>query len=173
MRPGLAGRIATPEIEAQNPALREHPRRHFDDPLAHDERRPAAQEHCVGAGHEIAAEVEIPELFPPGEKRSEAVALHQQLKHSARGLTLIGHRGIDEDFVEGKPLGDALGQFDVGENAAEIAKLRGRSRSKILSSEASVTCSRTCCTEAAISSRRRRGQLLQPGHDFAHSDVGS
>ncbi len=166
--------FATPEIEAQNPALREHPRRHFDDPLAHDERRPAAQEHCVGAGHEIAAEVEIPELFPPGEKRSEAVALHQQLKHSARGLTLIGHRGIDEDFVEGKPLGDALGQFDVGENAA-----RDRQIARTLPLENPVQRGERHLLEnllhrgGDILTPPARGQLLQPGHDFAHPDVGS
>ena len=95
------------------------------------------------------------------------------MKHSARGLTLIGHRRIDEDFVEGKPLGDALGQFHVGEDAARRGQI-----ARTLALENPVERGERHLLENLLHRSRdilappARGQLLQLGRDFAHPDVG-
>ena len=52
------------------------------------------------------------------EERRQSVALQQELQDAAGRLALIRHGGIDEHFLEREAFGDALGQLDIGENAA-------------------------------------------------------
>ena len=55
----------------------------------------------------------------------------------------------------------------------DSARFRGRSRAMIFSSEASVTCSSTCCTDARdVLALRIRGEAPKLRADFRDSDIG-
>ena len=96
------------------------------------------------------------------------------MQDAAGRLALIRHGGIDEHFVEREAFGDALGQFDIGENAArdrQIARpLAGKNFVKrgerhlfedLLGRGRDILAPRAC------------GQPLEIGDDLLELDIGA